>query len=193
MKTVKDVKELLAYLSSMPENFIVLINVGAEDYVGTNVAILKALADNNKLPGVYITVNKPYTAMERLLEKEGVDTKNIYFIDCVTKMSGGEPGAGGKNVFFLDTPQNLTGLGVAMSEAITVMGEGDKFLLMDSLSTLLIYHSVGTVAKFSHFLTARMRTWGLKGILMAVEKDADPEFTNQLSQFCDGVVKIDKK
>jgi len=193
MKTVKDVKELLTYLSSMPENFIVLINVGAEDYVGTNVAILKALADdNNKLPGVYITVNKPYTAMERLLEKEGVDTKRIYFIDCVTKMSGGGTG-GGKNVFFLDTPQNLTGLGVAMSEAITVMGEGDKFLLMDSLSTLLIYHSVGTVAKFSHFLTARMRTWGLKGILMAVEKDADPEFTNQLSQFCDGVVKIDKK
>ena len=193
MKTVKDVKELLTYLSSMPENFIVLINVGAEDYVGTNVAILKALADdNNKLPGVYITVNKPYTAMERLLEKEGVDTKRIYFIDCVTKMSGGGTG-GGKNVFFLDTPQNLPGLGVAMSEAITVMGEGDKFLLMDSLSTLLIYHSVGTVAKFSHFLTARMRTWGLKGILMAVEKDADPEFTNQLSQFCDGVVKIDKK
>jgi KaiC/GvpD/RAD55 family RecA-like ATPase len=192
MKNVKDVKELLGYLSSMPKSFIVLINVGAEDYVKTNIEILKALANKGRLPGVYITVNKPYTVMESLLEENGVDTKKIYFIDCITKMSGGGP-SGSKNVFFLDTPQNLTGLGVAMSEVIAAMEKGDKFLFMDSLSTLLLYHSTGTVAKFSHFLTARMRMWGLRGILMAVEKDADPEFTNQLSQFCDAVVKIDKK
>jgi hypothetical protein len=63
---------------------------------------------------------------------------------------------------------------------------------MDSLSTLLLYHNVGTVSKFSHFLTGRMRMWGLRGILMAVEKEADPKFTNQLAQFCDIVVTLDK-
>lgn len=189
MKTLKELKD---YLKNVPNDFIVLINVSASDYLKTNVEILKILANENKLPGVYITVNKPYTTMKRILDGEGVNTKNLYFIDCITKTAGGSDGCEDENVFCLDSPQNLTGLGVAMGEAIRKISGKDKFLFMDSLSTLLLYHNVGTVSKFSHFLTGRMRMWGLRGILMAVEKEADPKFTDQLSQFCDTVVSLDK-
>ena len=189
---MKNMKELLDYIRSLPKDLIVLINARGVDYQRTNIEILKVLANEEGLPGVYITVNKPYKTMKRILESEGVNTENLFFIDCITKTSGGEVDPNDKKVFYLDTPENLTGIGVAMGEAIRHISGDDKFLFMDSLSTLLIYRSVGTVAKFSHFLTGRMRVWGLRGILMSVEKETDPEFTDQLTQFCDAVVTLDK-
>lgn len=187
---MKTTQELLDYLRKVPKDFVVLINVSAEDYLRTNIEVLKVLTNEDKLPGVYITVNKPYDTIKRVLDESGVDTQKIFFIDCITKLAGGECKA--KNVLCLDTPQNLTGLGVAMGEAIRSIPDKDKFLFMDSLSTLLLYHNMGTVSKFSHFLTGRMRVWGLRGILMAVEKETDPKFTDQLSQFCDTVVNLEK-
>lgn len=190
---MKTVKEMMAYLRKLPKEFIILINVSAEDYLKTNIEVLKILVNEDKLPGVYITINKPYLTMKKVLEDEGMDIKKIKFIDCITKTAGGKIDSGDENVIYLDSPENLTGLGVAMGEAIRSIPEDEKFLFMDSLSTLLLYHNAGTVAKFSHFLTGRMRVWGLRGVLMAVEKETDPEFTNQLSQFCDAVITLDKK
>ena len=190
---MKTMPELLAYLRKLPKGVIVLVNVSAEDYVKTNVEILRVLANEDKLPGVHITINKPYLTMKRVLEEEGVKTENLYFIDCITKSAGGVADKNDKNVFYLDAPQNLTGLGVIMNEAVSAINSTEKFLFMDSLSTLLLYHSSGTVAKFSHFLTGKMRVWGLRGVLMAVEKESDPDLAAQLSQFCDEVVTLNKK
>jgi KaiC/GvpD/RAD55 family RecA-like ATPase len=192
MAVMKTTKELMDYLKKAPSDFIILITTRSQDYMKTNIEILKVLINEDKLPGAYITINKPYKTMKKTLEGEGVDTKKIKFIDCITKTAGGPVDVKDDDVIYLDSPQNLTGLGVAMGEAIRSISEEEKFLFMDSLSTLLLYHNAGTVAKFSHFLTSKMRLWGLRGILMAVEKETDPDFTDQLSQFCDAVVTLDK-
>jgi len=185
---MKNLKELADYLRQMPKEFVVLITVKADDYSKVNAEILRILANEDKMPGLYVTINKPYTTMKRSLEADGVLTDNLFFLDCITKTAGGRPEEA-KDVMYLDSPQNLTGLGLAVGEAISDMPSGEKFLFMDSLTTLLLYHNAGTVAKFSHFLTGKMRVWGLRGVLMSIEKETDPEFTNQLSQFCDAVVK----
>jgi KaiC/GvpD/RAD55 family RecA-like ATPase len=190
---MKSLAELMDYLRKQPREFIVLISVNAEDYLKTNLEVLKILINEDNLPGAYITVNKPYKTMKKNLASEGIDTSKIKFIDCITRSAGGEIDAADKGVIHLDSPENLTGLGVAMGEAIRSIPGDEKFLFMDSLSTLLLYHNAGTVAKFSHFLTGKMRIWGLRGVLMALEKDSDPELIDQLSQFCDAVVKLDKK
>jgi hypothetical protein len=193
MATMKSTKELLEYLRDVPEDFVVLVSVSAEDYLKTNLEILKVLVNEDKLPGTYITVNKPYKTMRKVLENAGIKTDDLKFIDCITKSAGGDIEPNDRSVIYLDSPQNLTGLGVAMGEAIRSISESQKFLFLDSLSTLLLYHNSGTIAKFGHFLTGKMRVWNLRGVLMAVERESDPEFIDQLSQFCDAVVKLDKK
>lgn len=189
---MKSINELLGYLRKAPRDFIVLINVKAENYLKTNMEVLRVLANEDDLPGVYITINKPYSAMKRILEENKIKTEKLYFIDCITKTAGGKVEETEKGVLYMDSPQNLTGLGVAMGEAVRAIPEDNKFLFLDSLSTLLLYHNSGTVAKFSHFLTGRMRMWGLRGILISIEKEADPQFTSQLAQFCDTVVSLNE-
>ena len=67
---------------------------------------------------------------------------------------------------------------------------GKKFLFVDALSTLVIYNSPNSLAKFSHFLMTRVKLLGLAGIFMVVEKEMGEVLLAQIKQFCDRVIKV---
>jgi len=64
----------------------------------------------------------------------------------------------------------------------------EKFLFFDSLPTLLLYNSVETVARCVHFLDIKMRVWKVKGIIISLERQANKEPIDELSQFCDVLI-----
>jgi archaellum biogenesis ATPase FlaH len=68
----------------------------------------------------------------------------------------------------------------------------NKFIFIDSLSTLLIYNSFDVVAKFVHFIVSRLRLFGLVGILISIEKQIDEKMTNILIEMCDEIVEVKK-
>lgn len=180
-KEVKNLKE-----------FIALATVSAKDYQKTNVELVKHLTKEKNIPGVYITLNKPFETMKSVLEKSGVNTKMIIFIDAVTKTAGGKV-AKTKNCLFIGDPENLSDISIAMDQAVMALPGKEKFMFFDSLSTLLLYNNVGTVARFIHFLASKMRVWKVKGIIISLEREADKELIEELSQFCDVVIDFGGK
>jgi KaiC/GvpD/RAD55 family RecA-like ATPase len=181
-KEVKDLKE-----------YIALATVDAKSYNKTNLLLVKHLTNDEKVPGVYVTLNKPFETMKKEFERVGVDTKLIIFIDAVTKTSGGKTEKT-KNCLFIGNPENLTDISMAMDQAVRALPGNNRFLFFDSLSTLLMYNRVETVAKFVHFLAGKMRVWKVRGIIISLEK-TDKDLIEQLSQFCDVVIDLsgDKK
>ncbi len=138
---------------------------------------------------IYVTLNKPYSSLLNLLRENKIKTEKMFFIDAVTRLSGtGMQRAG--NCVFCQTPTSLTAISIALSGAMeTIPKDKPKILFLDSLSTLLIYNQSGTVAKFAHFLTTKMRFYEIKGIVLSVE-DGNKEMIQQISQFCDAVVRV---
>jgi len=175
-------------LESLPEGYITLIMVSAENYLTTNLHTLKYLCNTKDLLGIYITINRPYESISRLLQTRGINVDKLFFIDCITVPVSGVPIRTDRCLFI--SPCDLTDLAVSVDEWISIMPKKKKFLFMDSLSTLLFYNSAGTIAKFSHFLTARMRLWNLTGIFMSLENENNPHFLDEISQFCDKVIRI---
>ncbi|MBU2559428.1 hypothetical protein KKA03_00860 [archaeon] len=175
-------------LAEIKETYIVLLVTPAAKYQNVNLELLKYMITENDLPGVYITVNKPYTVMKKQLEGI-VDTKRIIFIDAVSKARGDKQVEEG--VLLIDSPKNLTDISIAISEAANSIPEARKFILFDTLSTLLLYNSAGTVARFTHYLVGRMREWGAEGILLSIEKEEGEDIISQISQFCDVTIHID--
>ncbi len=168
---------------------IILVIAESERYVETNNTILSFLTRDLDLPGIYVTVNKPFTTLTTELDRAGIDTDNIFFIDAISRETGMEDVDG--NVSFLPSPEHLTDISIAMTEAYNGMKDrAPLFLFFDSLSTLTIYHGFDTVSQFAHYLTGRLRKWEVKGIIMSIEDEADDELINQLSQFCDAVIRI---
>jgi archaellum biogenesis ATPase FlaH len=91
-------------------------------------------------PGVYVSLNKTHKGVLDTLEKNNVDTSKLFFIDCVSVDNVDED-------TLSVSPSNLDNLAYSIRNFIKEI-PGDKFLVIDALSTLLIYNSENDVAAF---------------------------------------------
>lgn len=184
------IKAIDEALKDKTEPGISLVLTNAKKYNEANVTLTEYMVNTKGIPGVYVTLNKPYRTMKKNLEGK-VDLRMLIFIDAITKSTGGKINKDDE-CLYLDTMQNLTDLGVAIDQAIRAIPSEDKFLLFDSLSTLLIYSQVGSVSKFIHFLTGKIRALGVNGVLLSLVHGEEDEFLSQLSMFCDQTIYLDK-
>jgi KaiC/GvpD/RAD55 family RecA-like ATPase len=140
-----------------------------------------------KVPrGVYVSLNKPFAVLTKSFEKAGIPSSSLFFVDGITNV----PSIQEENDHAcLGSGVGLSNLCIGISKAINGI-TGEKFLVLDSLSTLLIYNDSKSVAKFAHLLTEKMRRWNTSGSLLTVEMNAERDVVSQLAPFCDKVVKM---
>ena len=174
-------EEFKAQLQSLNE-YVALAIVSSDNYQNTNIEFIKTLINEHKIPGVYVTLNKPYKTLKNILEKSSIDTSLIIFIDAVTSVDSIKKT---EDCLFIGSPEKLSDISIAMDQAVRAIDSNKKFVFFDSLSTLLIYHESRTIAKFIHFLSTKMREWNVKGIIISLESDSNKELISELSQFCD--------
>jgi len=168
------------------EQYIALVTVASKNYQVANLKLVKHLTEDENLPGVYVTLNKPFKTIQALFKKEGINTDLIIFIDAVTKIE--EDIKKTDNCLFIGSPEKMSDISIAMDQAVKSLPGEDKFVFFDSLSTLLLYNEAATVAKFIHFLTNKIRAWNVKGVIVSLQKEKDRELIDELSQFCDAVI-----
>ncbi|MFB6166657.1 MAG: ATPase domain-containing protein, partial [Candidatus Nanohaloarchaea archaeon] len=169
-------------LGELEKGEIGLLLVEAGDYVDTNMEALRYLTEDRDSLGVYVTINKPYSTIKNFLEEHDVDTGKLFFVDAVSKEVGEET-VDDDQVLFMDSPENLTGLSIVVSKAVDSMPDRDKFVFLDSLTTLEVYNEMDTVSRFAHFLTGKMRKWDASGVIISLEQETDEELVNRISQF----------
>ncbi|HSU72374.1 MAG TPA: hypothetical protein VLJ21_00815, partial [Candidatus Binatia bacterium] len=158
-------------LEQLPDTAVVLLLLNVRQYFEGIVEALRVLVEEENRSGVYITVNKPYGTLRELLRERDVDTSKLYFIDAISQTVT-QPKLVNPKVTYLPNPQSLTDISLAFGTAAESL-TGKKFLFLDSLSTLLIYNETGSVAKFAHFLTLKMRAMGMKGVLVTLRHMLD--------------------
>ena len=114
-------------------------------------------------------------------------TDNILFIDCISnQISKSEDDS--KKCIFLESPQNITGLSIALNQAIKSLGK-ETTVIFDSLSTLLIYNSEEVIGRFSNAIISMMQLSNVSGLFFVLESDMDKNILNTISSFVDEVKK----
>ena len=199
-KEIRTVGELEEFMNNLPRNKVVLFLVDPRMYMKRNLSIIKILVNENKLSGIYITINRPFDTLIQTMKDNFIDIEKIFFIDCVTKMvptrdkislSPKNKLERAENCIFIPSPSRLTEIGLVLSEVISgTENPKNKFLYLDSLSTLLIYNDIETIIKFVHFLTTKIRLFGIVGIIMCVEKVIEEKLFNTLTEICDIIVNV---
>ncbi len=167
------------------KDYILLITVDSKNYQKTVIDVVKFLVSEQNIPGVYVTLNKPYEIMQRTMNSNGIDTRLVIFIDATSRAEAKKV----DNCLYIGSPEKLSDMSVAMDQAIKAL-PGDKFLIFDSLNTLLIFNKPATVARFIHFLTGKMREWKIKGIVVTLEKETEPALLDEITQFADARVDV---
>jgi len=171
----------------LPEKFVVLLLEKVQEYAMISLRLMHFFSEN-EIPGIYISTNKPLSALMESLNAQKINYKNVFFVDAVTKTINAEI-IEGTNFVYIDSPKNLTDLSVAIEAGAQKIKGEKKFIIFDSLSTLLVYNKAGVVEKFTHSVAGKMRTWNAKGFFLMVENRQD-ETTKTIAQFCDETVEI---
>ncbi|MDD1664258.1 MAG: hypothetical protein LUQ32_02785, partial [Methanomicrobiales archaeon] len=76
------------------------------------------------------------------------------------------------------------------SDSLKDMGGRKVAILLDSVSTMLIYLPSANLSKFIHFVSSKLKILDMAGIFLAVEDGLDPILLSQLTTFVDQVVNM---
>lgn len=132
----------------------------------------------DSLPGIYVSLNKTQKSMEEIFKKSGINTKKLFFIDCVTSKKTRD------DVLHI-APDRLDLLDSAVCEFIGDI-TGEKFLVIDALSTLLIYNSEDSVAKFVKKMTEYASENNVQTVALSPRTKGE-ELLNKIFNFFDKV------
>lgn len=173
---------------SLKSEAIVLFVIPSAEYHEKSIQLINYLTEKD-LYGVYITVNKPSATIKNEFKEYGVDFSKIFFIDGISKQIGFDVDED-EGTMFLKSPHNLTDISIVISEAMKSIKSNEKFLFLDSLSTLALYNDPNAVSRFIHHVSNKLRKDNISGIFLSVEKEIDEKILSSLSQFCDKTINI---
>ncbi|HVO77371.1 MAG TPA: hypothetical protein VMS79_00725 [Methanomassiliicoccales archaeon] len=150
----RDTAQTAAILRSIRENGLagaVLIDAPFTQFVRVNLMMLKGLSQDSRLPGVFVSVDRPHQYIVHLLSMHQIRAENLVFIDAISRFSADSKVAEA-NVGFLDGPFHIDRLTSAFSE-MKWANDGTalkdvRFALIDNLSALLTYNSFSAVESF---------------------------------------------
>lgn len=176
--------------SRLGEDKLFLVLSSADMLKKNNAHIIQTLVGRGYRV-VVITTNQPSAVLKKHYSTDGIDISRVSFIDAITKYALGKIPPGQEDCRFINSPSNLTDLGIAITEVLNSLAGEKTCLLFDSVSTMLIYLPSTNISKFIHFITSKLRLVDAAGIFLAVEKGLDPLLLTQLTTYVDGTIDMD--
>ena len=181
-----NIKKIEKEFNVLPEGWIVLLETSAESILEVSLATIKILTDKD-YNGVILSASRPYANLLALYKKKNIDTKKIFVLDCVTKSQSAKQEKI-DNVEYLEGVSTLSNISLSINQSIKRI-KGNKFIFIDSITTMLIYNNPGIFARFIHSMLTRMRINGINGLLISLEGETNKEIRAEIAQLCDKVIK----
>ena len=182
-----DVKKIAKELNSLTEGWIVLVETSVEKSLEVSLAATKILTNKN-YNGIILSASRPYPNLVSLYKKNNIDIKKIFVLDCISKSQNANL-EDTKNVLYLENVSDLTNLLISINEYVKRI-KGNKFIFVDSITTMLIYNQPNIFARFIHSILTEMRMSGINGLLISLEKETNKDVRAEIAQLCDKVIRI---
>lgn len=163
----------------------------------TNLLLLKGLLDIGEESGFFAVLDRPHQYMSYLLHMHDVSHENLYFIDSVTHMSGGEKQED-KNVNFIEGPFHIENLFESIQIGGNTAGNGFlspkkvDFFLVDNVSTIINYNNLD---KFEEFVSSYRNFIKEYPDMMGgvtIDKESNPELYDILEDHFDKMIDINE-
>ena len=130
----------------------------SSNYTDLLQALFEYMYNRPEEAWVYVTVTKPYDTLAKQYEYI-TDAKNIRFIDCISRAAG--ISTPHPNCAYIESPSMLEKLGLEIMNMFKEVDESiNKYLVLDSLSNLIIYNDADIVTEFFyHIIIIFMAGW----------------------------------
>src|SRR5437879_9547662 len=151
-------------------------------YSKENLEVLKIFVNERNYSGLYVSTNRPYEILVKMMINNSIDATSLFFIDTTSNRCK-------KSRFYVCVPpSSLTEISIAIPEALKNLQKNKRFIILDSITNLLKYNSRETVMEFVKFLVSKIRSWGMVGIFFAVGQSLTDKPISQISRYCDKII-----
>jgi KaiC/GvpD/RAD55 family RecA-like ATPase len=148
--------------------------------------VMKVLTKKG-ISGVYVSLNKPYRSIQQIFSDNKIDTGKVFYIDCIASKEAKAEKV--REVLHIDDPTDLRLLDDSIKSYLKEM-PGEKYVVIDALSTLLIYNDKKEVAKFVKSLTEHAVEFKVKTVALS-PKTGDNELLTYIFNFFDKVIQME--
>lgn len=170
-------------VKQLEENKVILFIVDSSRYNDVILETLKSLPNSGNL--IYITLNKTASSLEKFLKDRSIDFKDIVIVDCITRTI--RDAIDRDNVIYVDSPKALSDLSFVLSGLLSKNKKG--YIILDSLTTLLVYQDKPIVARFILNITNKIRDSLFKSVIFAADINEHKDFLKEIGIFVDRVIK----
>jgi len=136
---------------------------------------------------------------DRVLTQFDIESEDeqrpIGIVDCVTAHMGRST-TDTLTVKYATSPVDMTGIGIGFSNFIEYfyggLGRERNRVMVDSLSTLLMYSTLQTVFEFMHAITSRVDDVDAIGVHVIESTAHDDQTLHTMGQLFDGTIEVDE-
>ena len=155
--------------------FSILIESSLESYSKVGF-VLPAVFKLKGKKITYFCINKPGKKMKKIMEETVGNSEGVQFIDSFIVNENG----------MIVDPKNLAQLEIDIEKSIKKGG----LIMLDSLSSLALYHEKGVVERFMHALTYKSKKMGFDLVAINLEEESKLDNYKTVYSFFDRVIKI---
>lgn len=148
-------------------------------------ALFNFMLSNPNDVWTFVTASDTYDHISKTF-KEISEHSNIKFIDCISRAAGISELQ--SNCTYVESPTMLEIVSLEiMNNFRGVDDEVEKYVVIDSLSALMVYNDSEVIREFVSLLTSRARSRNIHIVTTLVEEEAD---SNRLIQMNDKIVVL---
>lgn len=134
-------------------------------------------------------------AFEDALGDDGPQTPPLGIIDCVTRDEETDELDTPYTVRYASSPVDMTGIGIHLSELLEDFHEDRGIernrVVLDNISTMLMYTEVQPIFRFLHVFTGRVQNVDGLGLYLVDPSAHDEQTVNTLKGLFDGLIETD--
>lgn len=184
------VNKLEEKIKGIPPKSIVLLHLPPEIHSIEVTYMLFRSIDSLGYSCIYITADRLGTDLiDRISEtfdlSKLMENKRLALIDVTGIKSGERLG-----IFYVANPSALTDLNITITQALrSIRHEPEKtWLILDSISTLLVFNATETVLRFLHTLINILRLNEYYGVMFAIKGGLEEPIITTIAHYCDKII-----
>ncbi|MDD5111448.1 MAG: ATPase domain-containing protein [Candidatus Altiarchaeota archaeon] len=180
--------KLKSEMSDIKDTSILFVSMESQQHTDAVSGLLKLLVTERGMSCLYISMSDPYDKSKAAMDRAGVDEKRVYFIDCISHMAGKVDNKT-CNAVFIENPTSLEEVKLYIDKVMATLS-APKLIILDSLSSLLIYNNERTVEKFTHTLINKIRIEGAGGVIISIKQKESEALSKTLVPMCDKEITL---
>ena len=175
-------------LNAIKINQSIGILLPGSNYSDLSKALFELIKSNQDSTWVYLNVSKPYDILVKQFPYLN-DLNNVKFIDCISRAAGLSKNH--PNCIFIESPSMLEKIGLEIINVFKdVNPETKKYLLIDSLTNMIIYNDPEIITEFFYQIINKTRARDIHTISLAIEEEGLDSYINRLIYLNDKILKV---